>query len=72
MTNSPMNVKAFLFDLNGTMVNDIYYHIDAWHKIQNHLGANLSYDRVKVNATVRAANYLTGSSRIVFLKPKKM
>ncbi len=24
--------KAFVFDLNGTMVNDMHYHIEAWHK----------------------------------------
>jgi beta-phosphoglucomutase len=42
-----MNAKAFLFDLNGTMINDMDYHIKAWHKILNDLGAELSYDRVK-------------------------
>jgi len=42
-----MNAKAFLFDLNGTMINDMPYHIKAWHKILNDLGADLSYDRVK-------------------------
>ena len=42
-----MNAKAFLFDLNGTMINDMPYHIDAWYKILNDLGAALSYDRVK-------------------------
>lgn len=42
-----MNVKAFLFDLNGTMINDMHYHIDAWHGILNDLGADLSYERVK-------------------------
>jgi beta-phosphoglucomutase len=39
--------KAFLFDLNGTMINDMQYHIDAWYKILNDLGAGLSYERVK-------------------------
>ncbi len=39
--------KAFLFDLNGTMINDMHYHIDAWHRILNNLGAGLSYERVK-------------------------
>lgn len=40
--------KAFLFDLNGTMINDMEYHTMAWHSIMNEeLGANLSYDRVK-------------------------
>ncbi len=39
--------KAFLFDLNGTMIDDMQYHIIAWHEILNNLGANLSLERVK-------------------------
>lgn len=42
-----MNPKAFLFDLNGTMINDMPYHINAWHKILNDLGAGLDYEIVK-------------------------
>lgn len=41
------NYKAFLFDLNGTMIDDMAYHISAWHRIVNELGANLSLERVK-------------------------
>jgi len=41
------NKKAFLFDLNGTMINDMSYHIRAWHRILNELGANISVERVK-------------------------
>ena len=39
--------KAFLFDLNGTMIDDMDYHINAWHRILNELGANMSLERVK-------------------------
>ena len=40
--------KAFLFDLNGTMINDMDYHTMAWRSIMNDdLGANLDYDSVK-------------------------
>ena len=39
--------KAFLFDLNGTIIDDMAFHIRAWHKIVNELGANLSYEEVK-------------------------
>ena len=43
-----MNVtKAFLFDLNGTMIDDMDFHIKAWHTILNDLGANISIERVK-------------------------
>lgn len=39
--------KAFLFDMNGTMVDDMQYHVIAWHKIVNEMGANLSLEEVK-------------------------
>jgi beta-phosphoglucomutase family hydrolase len=39
--------KAFLFDLNGTMINDMHYHIGAWHRILNDLGANISLEKMK-------------------------
>ncbi len=42
-----MNKKAFLFDLNGTMIDDMQYHIIAWHRILNDLGASLSLERMK-------------------------
>ncbi len=40
MDHSP---KCFLFDLNGTMVDDMSYHLEAWHQIlTEELGAKLS------------------------------
>jgi len=42
--------KAFLFDLNGTMIDDMDYHTDAWFDIlNNELGANLSREEVKLH-----------------------
>src|SRR4030095_2139165 len=38
---------AFIFDLNGTMINDMDYHVKAWHRIFNQLGANISLERMK-------------------------
>ena len=40
-------VQAFIFDLNGTMIDDMPYHIKAWHRIVNELGANLTLEQVK-------------------------
>lgn len=40
-------VKAFLFDLNGTMIDDMEYHIIAWYDILNELGAGISYEKAK-------------------------
>lgn len=42
-----MKFKAFLFDLNGTMIDDMSYHIKAWHRILNELGANISMAQMK-------------------------
>ena len=42
-----MKYRAYLFDLNGTMVDDMPYHVKAWHRIVNDLGAGLSIERVK-------------------------
>jgi len=41
--------KAFLFDLNGTMIDDMEYHNKAWHTILNDdLNGNISYSDVKL------------------------
>ena len=47
MQNNPKNYSAFLFDLNGTIIDDMQYHITAWHRILNSLGANISLERTK-------------------------
>lgn len=43
-----MNDKAFLFDLNGTIIDDMEFHARAWYDIlNNELHANLSWGEVK-------------------------
>ncbi|MEY3576434.1 MAG: hypothetical protein RL394_16, partial [Bacteroidota bacterium] len=39
--------KAFLFDLNGTMIDDMDYHVRSWHSILNELGANITKEEAK-------------------------
>lgn len=40
--------KALIFDLNGTMINDMEFHTRAWQQLFNtDLGANLSWADVK-------------------------
>ena len=40
--------KAFIFDLNGTMIDDMEFHARAWYSILNNdLNAGLSYADVK-------------------------
>lgn len=38
-------IKAFLFDLNGTMIDDMPFHITAWHKLFNDFGANFTREQ---------------------------
>ena len=41
--------KAFIFDLNGTMIDDMAFHVKAWyHLLNDELGAGLSEEQVKV------------------------
>ncbi len=45
MTQRP---KALIFDMNGTMINDMDHHTRAWQRIFNEeLGGNFTWDEVK-------------------------
>lgn len=40
--------QAFLFDLNGTMIDDMHFHTTAWHQIlTTDLKAKLTWEEVK-------------------------
>ena len=54
--------KGFLFDLNGTMINDMSYHIGAWHRILNGLGAGISLERMKEECYGKMKNCWNASS----------
>lgn len=43
-----MAKRAFIFDLNGTMIDDMNFHIRAWYDILNQLGAELTLEQVKL------------------------
>ncbi|WP_290797152.1 HAD family hydrolase [Flavihumibacter sp. UBA7668] len=48
MPQKLLSYEAFLFDLNGTMIDDMQYHVVAWSDMLNNvLGAGLSYEEVK-------------------------
>jgi len=41
-------MKAFIFDLNGTMIDDMTYHTKAWqHLFNNDLGAEMTWEDTK-------------------------
>jgi HAD superfamily hydrolase (TIGR01509 family) len=39
-------VLAFLFDLDGTLVDSVYQHVLAWHEAIEHIGVELSVWRI--------------------------
>lgn len=40
--------SAFIFDMNGTMIDDMQYHTRAWHKVLTQLGAEISMEQTKL------------------------
>src|SRR5258708_30452972 len=41
--------RAFIFELNGTMINDMDYHTRGWlYLLNNILGGNFTWDEVKL------------------------
>ena len=38
----------FLFDLNGTMIDDMDYHVKGWHEMFMKLGVDISYEQTKL------------------------
>ncbi len=54
-----LNAKAFLFDLNGTVIDDMKFHIDAWHDtLNNRLNAALSREAVRAEMYGKNAEVL--------------
>jgi beta-phosphoglucomutase len=68
-----MNTKAFLFDLNGTMIDDMEYHAKAWSDILNNdLKAGLSYDEVKAQMYGKNDELLVRVFGENYFEPQKM
>lgn len=44
---SKQKFNAFLFDLNGTMIHDMPYHVQAWHKVVQGLGSTISVETMQ-------------------------
>jgi beta-phosphoglucomutase len=48
LTLTMFRYKAFIFDLNGTMIDDMHYHEMAWHDVfVNQLKAPLTLEQVR-------------------------
>lgn len=51
--------KAFIFDLNGTLIDDMKFHTDAWYEVLvKELGTDLSYETVKAEMYGKNAEVL--------------
>jgi beta-phosphoglucomutase len=51
--------QALIFDLNGTMINDMDYHTKAWQRIFNEdLGGNFTWNEVKAHMYGKNAEVL--------------
>lgn len=46
---------AFIFDMNGTMIDDMHYHNTAWFKVFKELGSAMSEAETKLNIFGKAA-----------------
>lgn len=46
---------AFIFDMNGTMIDDMHYHNTAWFKVFKELGSTLTEEETKLNIFGKAA-----------------
>ncbi len=40
--------RALIFDLNGTVIDDMPFHIQSWYEILNRLGAAISLEETKL------------------------
>lgn len=50
--------QAFIFDLNGTIIHDMPYHVKVWQDIVNELGANLSLEETQAQCYGKNADLL--------------
>ncbi len=50
--------KAFIFDLNGTMIDDMDFHIKAWHGILTGFGANITLKQTKMECYGKNADVI--------------
>ena len=68
-----MEKKAFIFDLNGTMIDDMSYHVQAWYDILNNdLKASLTRDEVKIQMYGKNDEVLARIFGENFLQPEEL
>jgi len=71
--NTNSKYKAFIFDLNGTLIDDMKYHTDAWYEIlTKELGADLSYENLKKEMYGKNAELLVRVFGKDYFKPEEI
>jgi len=64
--------KAFLFDLNGTVINDMEFHIQSWYQILNKLAQLFHTKKRSCNAMEKTKNYWKGFFPGVFRRTRRI
>lgn len=68
-----MASTAFLFDLNGTIVDDMAYHKKVWyHVLVNELGANMSFEQVAAEMYGKNSELLDRVFGVGHFSPEKV
>ena len=69
-----MKTKAFIFDLDGVIVDTAKYHFLAWQKLANTLGINFTHDdneQLKGVSRVRSLEIILGLGNVVATNEQK-
>jgi len=59
----PVSVPAFLFDLDGTLVDSVYYHVLAWREALDEAGIPLSVWRIHRRIGMSGGLFVTALAR---------
>jgi beta-phosphoglucomutase-like phosphatase (HAD superfamily) len=42
-----LDIKAFIFDLNGTLIDDVTFHTQVWYHLVKIMGRELTWQEMK-------------------------
>ena len=67
--NSPMQLRAVLFDMDGVLFDSMPFHADAWSKVMTDAGYNFSKEDVYMNEGRTGADTINTASLAQFGRP---
>jgi len=65
-------VSGIIFDMNGTMINDMEYHIRVWRDFVNRLGGSITYEAMKAECYGKNSEMLERIFPGRFTEPEKL